>query len=525
MLERALHASADPHQLAARYLGAPDPSVADILQFDLDEAARRLGALALAAGLTPAQQQEQLSLLRSELDRLVEDFPATLLSDVPLNAPSSANAPTLGLNLIQQLLLLAADPYFARVLGVYFVDTDVEDGVAYDYCLAGDWGATQPAVDRRYPGLAPAAALSGGALSKGAATFDGLTLQPSVNATLWRWTRDDANGQYRPLVDPAAPLAAAAALTAAVAAIGPSSQPEAVLAVLATSSLPAVLAPSLDSVPAARLASGGRPGRGAGMIRGFSAGSPILSQPFSSAALTTVTLSPSGSGQGLLDQLQIVAAPQFSTASVFCVGEISLHRLPPAPIGLRYALLHAPQPLTPPPAPDPPLATYRRRDADVDPTTLTVTPRSLVEVEWPAPDPGGAAGDPVSDPANLPPPWGAIAFVAERQGFGRPRKRHEASAPRNRGKLSEAAIFHADLGARVSLHRPGRSGSAGRLELPGGGVRRVRGARVVWTLDGAARRRAHRRGAEPKSRFGGSTIRLVREASKPLRRRAGAAGP
>ena len=433
----------------ARYLGAPDPSAADVVQFDVTEAGRRLGALALAAGLTPEQQQEQLSMLRSELDRLVENFPATLLSDVPLNAPSSANAPTLGLSLIQQLLLLAADPYFARGLGVYFVDTDIEDGVAYDYCLAGDWGATQPAVDRKYAGLAPAAALSGGALSKGAATIDGLTLQPSADATLWRWTRDDANGQHRPLVDPAAPLAAGAALTAAVAAISPSSQPEAVLAVLATSSVAAVLAPSLTlSLPQGWPQVDVQVG-GAGMITGFSAGAPILPQPFSSAALTTVTLAASGSGQGLLDRIQIAAAPQFSTASVFCVGEVSLHRLPPAPIGLRYALLHAPQPLTPPPAPDPPLATYRRRDADVDPTTLTVTPRSLVEVEWPAPDPVGAAGDPVSDPANLPPPWGAIAFVAERQDSGAPgsatrlpRRVIAASSPKPQySKLTSAREF------------------------------------------------------------------------------------
>jgi hypothetical protein len=139
----------------ARYDGAPDPSAADVVDLDLGEAARRLGALALGAGLSPAQQQGQLSLLRSELDRLVGNFPTTLLSDVPINAPSSANAPTLGLTLVQQLLLLAADPYFARVLGLYFVDTDIEDGVAYDYCVVGDWGATQTAVDRITPGLAP----------------------------------------------------------------------------------------------------------------------------------------------------------------------------------------------------------------------------------------------------------------------------------------------------------------------------------------------------------------------------------
>jgi hypothetical protein len=425
--------------------------LADILQLDLAEAARRLGDLALAAGLTPAQQEEKLSLLRSELDRLVENFPATLLADVPLDLPSAANAPTLGLNLIQQLLLLAADPYFARVLGIYFVDTDIGNGVAYDYCLVGDWGATRPAVREIYLGKAPAGVLAGGALSDGRATLDGLMLQASNNTTLWRWTRDDANGQYRPMVDPAAPIAASAALTAAVAAMAPSSQPEAVLAVLQTSPVPSLLFPSLIfSLPQ------GSPRvdvqvAGTGIITGSFAGSQILSRGFSSAALATITLAPSGSGPGLLDQIQITATPQFSTASAFVVGELSLHRLPIGPIGLRYALLHAPQPLTPPPAPDQPLATYRHRDADVDSTTLALTPRSFIEVEWPAPDlnSAGNTGDPVNDPEDLPPPTRSIGFVAERQDTGAsgsltrlPRRVMAASSPTPAySKVSSAREF------------------------------------------------------------------------------------
>ena len=98
--------------------------------------------------------------MRDELDRLVGDFPGTLLADVTLNASAAgANAPALNLSLIQQLLLLALDPYLARVLGLYFVDQDAEPGVAYDYCIMGEWGDTPCAVRALFPGAAPAALL------------------------------------------------------------------------------------------------------------------------------------------------------------------------------------------------------------------------------------------------------------------------------------------------------------------------------------------------------------------------------
>jgi hypothetical protein len=396
-----------------------------VIQLDLAEAARRLGDLRLSANLTPQAQGDNLSLLRSELDRLVANFPGTPLADVPLASPSSANAPTLSLSLIQQLLLLATDPYFARVLGLYFVDTDAEAGVSYDYCIVGDWGDTEPSVTTVLPGSAPAASLSGGAVAGGKATVGGLTVAVnSANTTLWRWMRDDANGNYHPAPDAAAPAAASAAMAAAVATMSPGSQPAALLAILQTgvgflTVPPTIVAFSLpQSWPQVDVQISGT-----GEIVALSGGAAVASQGFSSQSLTTIALTPSSSGTGLIDEIRIVGAPQFfATSTVIVIGQLSLHRLPVGPIGVRYALLHAPGPLTPLAPPDQPLATFRRRDADVDPTTLELTPRSFLEVEWPAPEPGSTptSGDPVTDPADLPPPSSPVGFVAERQDSGAP---------------------------------------------------------------------------------------------------------
>ena len=192
-------------QWPARYFGAPDPSTTApglVEEADLKEATRRLGGLALAGGMSQTRQLAELRRLRNELVRLVQGYPSTLLADIGLNSsPAGANAPDMGFNLMQLLLFLALDPYFARVLGLYFVDQDAKYGVAYDYCITGYWGSTACASDDKYPGLAPAAPLA-----RGSALFDGMTITPSVStSSLWRWTRDDANGNYRPQTDPNAP--------------------------------------------------------------------------------------------------------------------------------------------------------------------------------------------------------------------------------------------------------------------------------------------------------------------------------
>lgn len=165
--------------------------------------------------------------LRAELARLVEGFPNTLLNEVqlPASAQSGASAPNLNLNVMQKLLLLALDPYFARVLGMYFVDEQVAPGVAYDYCITGYWGATPCDNLVIYPGLAPAAPLA-----RGSATFGGVTIAPLGNETsLWRWTKFDGSGNYDPRVDSTAPAYVQSAANAIAAGLTQAQQPQALL--------------------------------------------------------------------------------------------------------------------------------------------------------------------------------------------------------------------------------------------------------------------------------------------------------
>jgi hypothetical protein len=189
-------------QWPARYFGAPDPATTPapvVEKADIKEALRRLGALKLEANLTPPQQNGELARLRAELVRLVKGFPSTLLNEVPLpSSAAGANAPNLNINLMQELLLLALDPYFARVLGLYFVDEQAAPGVHYDYSITGYWGATPCDNTVIFPGLTPAAPLA-----RGLATFGGITIAPQGgNTSLWRWTKFDSSGNYNPRVDP-----------------------------------------------------------------------------------------------------------------------------------------------------------------------------------------------------------------------------------------------------------------------------------------------------------------------------------
>ncbi len=135
MLARSLYIAGHSGAVAARYHGAPDPTTTPpsvVAKADLKEALRRLGTLQLADGLSATEQRKELGILRGELIRLVQGYPAALQADVPLSSsPAAANAPNLNLSLIQQLLLLPLDPYFARVLGLYFVDEDTTPGVLY----------------------------------------------------------------------------------------------------------------------------------------------------------------------------------------------------------------------------------------------------------------------------------------------------------------------------------------------------------------------------------------------------------
>ncbi len=407
----------------ARYHGAPNPSTTPlsvVAKDDLKEALRRLGTLQLAEGLSATQQRKELEALRIELIRLVQGYPTTLQADVPLsNSPAAANAPNLNLSLIQQLLLLALDPYFARVLGLYFVDEDTTPGVIYEYRITGYWGLTSAQSDVVYPGLAQAAPLA-----RGMATFDGMSIQSLDNSSLWRWTRDDANGNYRPLTDPAAPFQVNSTVATAIAGIPPIQQPAALLAVLSKPALFGFPAPPPEvsiklshAYPQVDVEVAG-----GGTIFAFAKGVLVATTSFNSAQLQTVTAAVANPDTSI-DAIGItgLGGVLFGPAIVL-VGSLRLHLIAPDVIGTRFAIAPATHHLVPLTAPGDPVATFRHRQADVDPTTLTLVPHSLFDVEWPAPDLSTVTppGNPITDPGALPPPTLPIGFVAEREDTGKP---------------------------------------------------------------------------------------------------------
>lgn len=406
----------------ARYYGAPDPTTTPasvILQKDVDEALRRLGTLQLAAGLTPAQQRAELVRLHSELVRLVQGFPSTLLANVPIQAsPAGANAPNLSLSLIQELLLLALDPYFARVLGIYFVDDQVAPGVAYDYVIVGYWGATPCQSPVVFPGLAP-----GAPLARGSATFGGLTIQPQGgNTSLWRWTKYDNDGNFLPRLDPSAPPPAPPAVVSGLAGLTQAQMPDALL--IASSHGAAF--PFLAPPPSVSIALSQPVSRidvqvsGIGTVSGLSAGAVVSKAGFGSPKLTTVTVNAPSDNQ-LIDQITVDGISMFSPLGIaIVVGGITLHLLSPDAIGTRFAIIPPPVAIPAIAAPGQPITTFRHRQADIDTTTLKLVPHNLMDVEWPSPPvpPGLKSGDPISNPLALPPPTQPIGFVAQRKDAG-----------------------------------------------------------------------------------------------------------
>jgi hypothetical protein len=408
----------------ARYYGAPDPLTTppnQVALADVKEATRRLGALRLAAGLSPAEQRHQLEVLRTELVRLVEGFPSTLLPDVALQtSPAGASAPDLNISLMEELLLLALDPYFARVLGLYFVDEDTQPGVKYDYVITGYWGSTPVQGRILFPGLAP-----GAPLARGKAVFNGMTIQPqSATTSLWRWVRDDANGNYRPLTDPSAPIAVDTAVAGALSGLSPSQQPDALLAILSKIpggfwfTTPAPFASIAFTQPAARVTIALS---GIGSVTAFSSGTAIATANFNSSGLSSISIVTPDPAV-TIDEILIAGISALAADGiVMLVGQMTLYRLSPIAIGTRYALLPPPRKLAPLPPPDQPISTFRHRKADIDPVTLDLVPHSLIEVEWAAPTvtPADLTGDPVSDPMALPLPTRPIGFIVQLQDTGK----------------------------------------------------------------------------------------------------------
>lgn len=72
--------------------------------------------------------------LTAQSDRMIE---ATALADgCP---PPGQKQPTIGFRAIDAVLMAAIDPVVAKVLGLYYIDKDIEEGRAYDYKVVGNW--------------------------------------------------------------------------------------------------------------------------------------------------------------------------------------------------------------------------------------------------------------------------------------------------------------------------------------------------------------------------------------------------
>ena len=399
----------------ARYFGAPDPATTPahtVSVDDIQEARKRLGALRLVAGMSPQREISAIEDLRAERVRLVMHFPLVLLDQIPIPpSPAGANAPKLNLTLMEQLLLLALDPYFARVLGLYFVDTTAQPGVKYDYAIVGLWGSIARQTPVVEPGLAPAAPLA-----RGSFAYNGLNIQAASNGTiLWRWLKFDPNGNYSAQVDPTAPSIAGTIAASAIAGIPQNNQPNAMLMAVTQSNGWGFAPPPLVTFSLNQPAQAVDVAvAGSGTVQAFSSGTVIATANFSSSQLTVVNVAATSLGQPI-DQI-VVSGTGGWLAECIAIALLRMYPVGAQSIGTQYAIIHAPGPIHAPGVPGDPITTYRRRHADIEPASLTVIPHSLYDVVWPAPNTAAQQiGNPISEPAQLPPPIIPIGYVAERQ--------------------------------------------------------------------------------------------------------------
>lgn len=99
-----------------------------------------------AAARIPASLQSKyedgftqlVELIRQITNESVE-YPQLKPSSAPADWRPDSPAITFTAYPIRTLLLAALDPYIARMLGLYFVDTTASSGVNYDYMIAGRW--------------------------------------------------------------------------------------------------------------------------------------------------------------------------------------------------------------------------------------------------------------------------------------------------------------------------------------------------------------------------------------------------
>jgi hypothetical protein len=371
-----------------RYPGAPNPFAPQAADSDVQEALRRLGGLKLDAALSDAQILAHLRDLRAQLAALVSVYPSRTLFDVPVGPAAEGDAPRLGLRVMQKLLLLALNPYMARVLGLYYVDADVAGGKGCVFSLVGRWGEARCATRVVFPGSA-----SPKDLAAGSARVGGLALgsNPKV-ARLGGW------GAGAPL--PGYPLSFEQVLAGM--------DPPTVKLLVAESLLRAILHVPVE---VCRITLDGAAEidvqvAGSGTVSALGGGRVLDTQAIGSNALRTVTFRASRPDLEPIDTLT------FASAGTVVVGALGLRLRPAGPIGTLWAVFNPPKKDTPPEAPAAPAATVRFRQAEVvaGAGAPVLQPRSQVEVHWPAPLPL-----PTDDPlANPPPPNRPLGFLAER---------------------------------------------------------------------------------------------------------------
>jgi hypothetical protein len=401
----------------ARYAGALNPNTHSdtaLAARDVLECRKRLGGLDLLGGMSTSTEEAYFKQLRQQCVRLVEGWPGQSNYSVGLEASSDgAAAPQLSLPLVSQLQMSALSPYMARVLGLYFVDTEADPSKAYDYCIVGVWAVAVP-PQMLVPGDAPT-----GSIARGDAQFNGMHITADPDeAHLYAWQSHSA-GTVPPTTITGIPPAVASAMGSAVSTLAAADRPPALLAAQVNPPQwpfpPPPPDPTVcDIVLNTPVADVSLYLAGQGQVSALSNGTQVASATISAAELTWYPLAAPDPSAAPIDELVITGTG--GADSVLVIGGLASSPVTNAQAGIRYAIVHAPAAMTAPAAPSQPVTIFRRRTAAVDPATLTIQPSSFFEVQWVFPPltPAEQQGDPVTDPRGLPPPVRTVGYLAQR---------------------------------------------------------------------------------------------------------------
>lgn len=416
----------------ARYFGALDPqyqSEAALLARDVLECEERLNGRALQLGMSAQATGAYFTALREECARLVEGWPGEANYEVGLQGSADGpHAPNLSLRLVSQLQLAALNPYMARVLGLYFVDSQTEPHKPYDYCLIGVWDSRVP-PQVRSPGGAPTRALA-----RGEALFEGLSIvAEAANSHLYSWQREGPSEQSSaeegssntagPTVPPEAlpgtPHGVTAALVQAVTPLAQGERPPALLVAEANPSAPlssgALTVCRLDLLTPVAEISLALAGTGTLTAYCEEANGNKVEVAKAEVKGTILTWYPLASPDPTNKPIQELVVSTGLAGSVIVIGSLVSSPVLGADVGVRYAIVHHPQKMKPPPAPSQPITWFRRRTAEIDPVGRSIVASSFFEVLWASPPPREERGDPVQEQTAMPPPTGAVGYLAWRR--------------------------------------------------------------------------------------------------------------